>query len=331
MRRLLERHRVVAPLVLLLLLCASATAQSATRAMAPPPFGPNLAPGESITVHSLPPLHPSRFPQPAHVGFHEFQADCTINRVAPDDPIVFPRLPGASHMHTFIGGRANAYSTTQSVTRAPTSCSVPEDHSAYWFPAMYLGDRLIKPQGPQIVYYKAGIAAYNRVRAFPRGLRFVVGSPMATKTEFQRRDGTSGWSCGHSSDNWDFPASCPAGSDLIVRYQAPSCWDGVHLDVPGHMAHMAYPRDGRCPVSHPVALPMLEFKIAYPVNGDLSALRLASGRGYSWHADFFAAWDMRTEEALVTQCINGGGQCDARGYDQHQPQRGRVLRDPGAR
>ncbi len=291
----------------------------------PGPFDPNLDPGESVIVRTLPPLIPSHFPQAKHVGFHEFQADCTINRVAHDDPIVFPRQPGVSHMHTFMGGRANAFSTTGKLTSASTSCSVPADHSGYWFPAMYLGNRLIKAQGPQIVYYKAGIRAYNTIRAFPGGLRFVVGSPAATEYQFEHRSGASGWSCGNSYDNWDFPASCPGGSKLIVRYQAPSCWDGRHLDKPDHKSQMAYPVDGRCPSSHPVALPMLEFKIAYPVFGDLSGLRLSSGRGYSWHADFFASWNMTTEEALVTQCINGGGQCDARGYDQHKPGRRQVL------
>ena len=75
---------------------------------------------------------------------------------------------------------------------------------------------------------------------------------------------------------------------------------------------------------------MLEYKIAYPDAGDNAGLRLASGRGYSWHADFFAAWEPTVQERLVTQCINGGGQCDARGYDAHQPQRGRVLDATGA-
>ena len=292
---------------------------------APGPFAPNLDPGESIDVTRLPPLHPSRFPQAKHVGFHEFQADCSVNRVAPDDPIVFPRAPGMSHSHTFVGASATATSTTGSLTAGPTSCTVPGDHSAYWFPTMFNGDAPILPKGPQIIYYKAGIRAYNTIRAFPRGLRFVIGSPKATEAEFQRDSGVSGWTCGDTGPHYDFPATCPAGTDLIVRYQAPSCWDGRHLDSPDHKSHMAYPVDGVCPADHPVAVPMLEYKIAYPVSGDLSQLRLASGRGYSWHADFFAAWSMPVQEALVTQCVNGGGQCDARGYDQHKPGRGRVL------
>ena len=292
-------------------------------------FRPNLDPGESVTGAPVPELKPSSFAQEKNVGFHEFQANCAVNRVAADDPIVFPRRRGDSHSHTFIGGRANARSTTGSLSRARTSCTVPGDHSAYWFPTMRLRGRVVRPQGPQIVYYKAGIEAYNTIRPFPRGLRFVAGSPTATKAQFKRESRVSGWSCGSSANNWDFPRSCPKGSSLLVRYKAASCWDGRRLDSPDHKAHMAYPVEGACPKRHPVALPMLEFKIAYPVDGSLRGLELSSGRGHSWHADFFAAWDTPTQAALVTQCVNGGGQCDAYGYDQHKPGRGRVLDDEG--
>src|SRR3569833_4220603 len=37
------------------------------------------------------------------VTHHEFQVNCSPSHHQPDDPIVFPGLPGASHDHTFIG------------------------------------------------------------------------------------------------------------------------------------------------------------------------------------------------------------------------------------
>jgi len=88
---------------------------------------------------------------------------------------------------------------------------------------------------------------------------------------------------------------------------------------------MAYPVAGRWTAAHPVALAMIEFKMAFPVHGDTSAVRLSSGRGYSFHFDFFDAWDAPTLAALVRHCIVGGLQCDARGYDEHQPGRGAAL------
>jgi hypothetical protein len=82
---------------------------------------------------------------------------------------------------------------------------------------------------------------------------------------------------------------------------------------------MAYPVKGRCTKSHPVALPMLQFKIPYPVSGNMAKVKLSSGAGFSFHYDFFNVWDAATQAALIKTCINGGLQCDARGYDQHHP------------
>lgn len=128
---------------------------------------------------------------------------------------------------------------------------------------------------------------------------------MASRDEFQTAPGAvGGFECGDSSKNWDIPAFCQPGSQLNVRYQSPSCWDGVNLQpaTTGHMAtsdHMAYPVEGACPDSHPVAVPMIEFKMAFPASGDMTGLAFAS--------------------------INGGPQCDPRGYDQYKPHCGAVL------
>ncbi|MEW1837355.1 DUF1996 domain-containing protein [Nonomuraea angiospora] len=262
------------------------------------------------------------------VTHHEFQANCSWTANRPDDPIVYPGLPGASHMHTFVGNRTtNAASTATSLLAGGTSCTNPHDRSAYWFPSFYKGDQLIQPTGNQVIYYKSGILEYWRVQPFPQGLRFVVGSPTATLEQFRDSPGAvEGFECGDISHSWDIPQSCAAGTQVNVRYQAPSCWDGLHLDSADHKSHMAYPVGGYCPASHPVAVPMLEFKIAFPAGGDLSQARLSSGRGYTWHYDFFNAWDAPAIlDALVTHCINGGLQCDPRGYDQYKPHRGAAL------
>lgn len=64
--------------------------------------------------------------------------------------------------------------------------------------------------------------------------------------------------------------------------------------------------------------------MAFPVGADTSKVRLASGRGYSFHYDFFNAWDPPTLRALVDFCIVGGLQCNARGYDEYA-KKGPVL------
>ncbi|MFJ5154912.1 DUF1996 domain-containing protein [Streptomyces sp. NPDC088353] len=272
---------------------------------------------------------------PPHRYFHEFQANCSFTHTRPDDPIVYPQQPGKSHDHTFMGNTTtDANSTTASLDAGGTTCKAPGDRSGYWVPTLYNGDQPVLPVGPQTIYYKAGVTDYTSVRSFPKGLRFVVGNPLQSAQEFRNSPGfVEGWECGDSYFNVDFPANCPNRPDvqLNIRFQAPSCWDGKYLDTPDHRSHMAYPvvkpgtNDNICPADHPVALPMIEFKMAFPVNGDMSRVRLSSGAAWSFHYDFFNAWDEPTLAALVGHCIVGGLQCDARGYDETHPEAGAAL------
>lgn len=311
-----------------------ATAQAAPAGEAQHPHTPvspmAAPPGEWIPVDEpvagIPPLE-----NPPFAVHREFQANCSVSHTAPDDPIVYPGLPGDSHNHTFMGNTTtDAFSTVESLEQGNTSCKVPGDLSAYWMPTMYDGDEQVLPIGDQVIYYKSGIHDQTTVRPFPTGLRYVVGSPTQTAAEFL--DATvQGWECGNSYDNDNIPDHCMEGSRLNVRFQSPSCWDGLHLDSPDHRAHMSYPviENGSdvCPDSHPVAVPMVEFKMAFPVDGDMTGVRLASGEGYSFHYDFFNAWDEPTLAAMVEHCINGGLQCDARGYDQFHPEEGAALNE----
>jgi hypothetical protein len=264
---------------------------------------------------------------PPHAYFHEFQANCSVTRDLPDDPIVRPGQPGASHMHTFMGNTTtNAYSTLASLQAGGTACKAPGDKSGYWMPTLYNGSKIVDPTGPQVIYYKSGVIDYTSVRPFPTGLRFVVGSPMATQARFRSDPGwVAGFECGNDYNNSVIPAWCPPGSELNIRFQAPSCWDGKYLDTPDHKSHMAYPVDGVCPLDHPVAVPMIEFKMAFPVSGDMSQVHFSSGAGFSFHYDFFDAWDPATLAALVNHCVVGGLQCNAQGYDQSHPAAGAAL------
>ncbi|WP_305783918.1 DUF1996 domain-containing protein [Symbioplanes lichenis] len=292
-----------------------------------PPGGPGWIPAPNPVTGVVPSraVPPDTNPPTTH---HEFQMNCSVSRGnLPDDPIVFPGLPGASHSHTFMGNTTtNAGSTLTSLQAGATSCITPGDKTGYWMPTLLKGDTAIQPVGRQVIYYKSGVIDYRSVRPSPPGLRYLVGSPTATLDEFRNNPGAvEGWECGDSTFNWDFPASCPAGTQLNMRLQAPSCWDGRYLDSPDHRSHMAYPVLGICPDSHPVAVPMIEFKMAWPVSGNLADVRLSSGRGYSFHYDFYNVWDAPTLAALTTHCINGGLQCDPRGFDLYKPDRGAAL------
>lgn len=268
----------------------------------------------------------------SYVSHHEFQANCSVSRTLSDDPIVFPGVPGRSHNHTFLGNTStDAFSTLDSLNAGGTTCKAPDDRSAYWFPTLEGPTGKILPDFPQVIYYKSGIKDYTKVVPFPPGLRFVTGDMMATEEEFKNAPGAAeGFQCGHSFNNYEIPEYCTPGTDLNIRYHSPSCWNGQDLTpaqavAAGRAPHMVYPVKGMCPADHPVAVPMLEFKIAFPISGDLRGVQFASGEGSSWHYDFFNAWDPATLAALVKHCINGGLQCDARGYDQHKPSRGAAL------
>ncbi|SCD59846.1 protein of unknown function, partial [Streptomyces sp. Termitarium-T10T-6] len=79
---------------------------------------------------------------PPHRYFHEFQANCSVNHTAPDDPIVYPGQAGASHDHTFMGNdTTDANSTTASLSAGGTKCVAPGDRSAYWMPTSTTGTR----------------------------------------------------------------------------------------------------------------------------------------------------------------------------------------------
>src|ERR1700750_1200182 len=51
-----------------------------------------------------------------------FVGSCTFSHMAMDDPIVYPRQPGASHDHSFVGNTTtNCFSTLRTLPAAPTT------------------------------------------------------------------------------------------------------------------------------------------------------------------------------------------------------------------
>ena len=252
-------------------------------------------------------------PPPAQ--YQEMHADCTVNHRLSDDPIVFPAIAGASHNHTFIGNpTTNAFSTPDSLVGGASSCEDPLDASGYWFPTLYQNGVPLIPDKP-VIYYKSGVKDYRTVQPFPAGFKLLVGDAH----NMVPANFTGNWKCpGFTGTN--FPASCPSGTSLVVRLQAPSCWDGVHLDSADHKSYMAWPVKGVCPADHPVPLPMLEAKIPYPLaSGNTSGLTLASGPAYTFHYDFMNGWNAARQAHLVDYCIHGGRQCNGYGVDTKNP------------
>jgi hypothetical protein len=240
-----------------------------------------------------------------------FISACGFSHRAPDDPIVFPGRPGASHDHSFVGNRTtSASSTLGSLLAGSTSCrNRPADTAGYWMPTLYVGSQAVPPLGATI-YYRRKSARH--VQAFPPGLRMIAGDAAATTPQPLR---VTFWNCGALVDvrPQSTPPSCPAvrGSMLRLHVNFPSCWDGRTLDSSNHKSHLAYPVRGRCPTGYPVSVPAISLIYRYPTLGGAD-VSLASGGVYSAHADFFNAWNQDALQRLVDDCLNALRHCARR-------------------
>jgi hypothetical protein len=252
----------------------------------------------------------------------DFRTLCEFSHMAFDDPIVFPREPGKSHLHTFFGNTdANAFSTAASIAGSGNSTCRGgiANRSSYWVPAM-IDTRSGAPVRPlnAIIYYKNGYGGIRpeHVKPFPKGLRMIAGDASNSAA-----NGPYSYVCvgdGIEFKEYRSIPDCPVGSHLVASVFFPQCWDGKNLDSADHKRHMSDPVNQRCPESHPVPIPRITFNIAYLVTEpNLSRYwRLASDSydaaipgGRSLHADWFDGWRPEVKEAWVKGCNQAGRDC----------------------
>jgi Domain of unknown function (DUF1996)/Carbohydrate binding module (family 6) len=257
-------------------------------------------------------------PVPANaVRVPEFNASCKYSHSRPDDPIVFPGLAGASHMHSFVGNRStDAFTTTATLLgNAGTSCAPAEDLSAYWIPTLYDRGQVVEPKDV-IVYYGSRLVDSRPTVPFPQGFRMIAGdaklqvpTPKGSVNQFYCAG--PGGEIGRSADgNWPV---CAPTANLLFQLVFQDCWDGVHLDSPDHKSHVAYTYNGACGGAYPVAIPSVSFVIAYPVSGTAEGFQLASKMASSMHGDAFFAWDNAALGHRVKNCIVQKAKCNTAG------------------
>lgn len=240
----------------------------------------------------------------------EFVAECGFSHRLPDDPIIYPGLPGASHMHSFFGSDVtDAHSNLGDLLNGGTTCDPLVDLSSYWVPTLYVDGQPVEPQSATFYYLGEGVNddVIARTQPIPLGLKIIAGDANAGPGD----PVISRWSClhaGHVPPSNDF-VNCPEGTALESYLDFPQCWDGVNLDSWDHKSHMAYPVAGECPSTHPVPVPKLRQVLRYPVTGDPSRFELSSGPGYTMHADFFNAWPEPEMERRVNDCIRPVVKC----------------------
>jgi len=239
----------------------------------------------------------------------EFHTDCEVSTQAPHDPIVFPGLPGASHMHTFFGPAVDATSTPAKLAAQTTNCTAPGDNSAYWVPQLLRDGQPVKIKNFR-AYYGSRTKDPSKVVPFPPGLVVVEGD---AKRQVPTPKGASGqfWCAGsaetgRSADgNWPV---CAAGGNLIYQLVFQDCWDGKNIDSPNHKSHMGPMVNGECTGAYPIAVPDLSLMVNYDSLGG-NGLSLSSGMASSMHGDFMNAWRPADLSALVKVCINADAKC----------------------
>jgi hypothetical protein len=294
---------------------APTTSQATTSATptATPTTTPSPTPTPSPTATASrflvsPPVKPRPVGNPPHEIYREFESTCSVARSGTKVPLQGVAAAGKTVQYLSFGSTSTKLAEPGKVPTGSTSCVAAGDRSSYWVPALYQGKQIIRPD-EFTVLYKSAVDDYTSVQPFPAGLRMIVGGPGAGLTT--PAEGEVSWSCGGYSGT-DLPTSCPAGQGLTLRMSAPGCWDGRHLDVAGHRNHLAWALRGRCPASHPVAIPALLVRIIYPMDGS-GTLRLASGPADEFGFGFVSGWQRAALAKLVRTCINAAHQCDTYG------------------
>jgi hypothetical protein len=150
----------------------------------------------------------------------------------------------------------------------------------------------VRPFGAIVLYEQRSL---EKPATLPRGLVMIAGNATARRPQPTR---IVAWSCGDVGDGPGFSRVPACGADEMLRLKVtfPSCWNGRTTDSRNHKRHMRYPSGGRCPASHPVALPALVFTVLYP--SVPFGAQVATGH-YGVHADFMNGWndDVRTRIA----------------------------------
>ena len=231
----------------------------------------------------------------AFPGGRYFVVNCPFSHRNNDDPIVFPGQPGRSHDHTYLGNTSvDARSTPASLRGGETTCNVKSDAAGYWVPTLYVGT---EPTVPflALAYYVRRTSGI--LRPIPTDLRMVAGNANAVRAQ---PTSIVSWSCGGigAGPRSALIPRCRPSQPLQYRVEFPNCWNGRSVDSPNHRQHMAYSRKGRCPGSHPVAVPKLVLVLFY--DAVPAGAQLSSGK-WGGHADFMNGWSDDSLAAYVQQ------------------------------
>jgi hypothetical protein len=110
------------------------------------------------------------------------RTQCNFVKIGLFDPIVFPGVPLAGHLHMFSGNDSVAYNSTYSQLRQngeSTCAGNKNNRSAYWFPAsewtLPTGYEAVRKFNTQNVYYTLNAVDYQKTQRIPRGFTYIGG------------------------------------------------------------------------------------------------------------------------------------------------------------
>ena len=246
------------------------------------------------------------------LGDSSFSVMCAFSHRNNDDPIVYPGKQGAAHSHDFFGNYTTRFDSTYTSLRNATipkdtdgtNCTRAEDKSAYWIPTVKWNNTVLDAD-IGIVYYRSGNKDHKTVQPFPKGLK-VVTAP----------NNNVSWRCEGGAYSKTPPTQCSNGQ-LNVRITFPDCSNGK-VDSADHRSHLTHSKLGSdgttrvCPSTHPTPIPQLSLTLRYDIPTTSGTVSLSSGTASTMHSDFFDAWDRKTLESLVADCIRGVGPSDTR-------------------
>lgn len=251
----------------------------------------------------------------------KFESVCFYSHSLKDDPIIYPDQPGASpHEHDFIGNPTTNADSTVASLQAPgvaTNCMNTEDLAAYWAPTLLKGAtpgvpgvNNGLPTGGTPIHYSSVTVYYlsngkNNTQPFPLGLHEIAGNAHAANVSQEYH---VFWGCSTNFPTSPSAINCPSDQELHVRVDFADCWDGVNLDSPTHVTHVAYSVNGVCPTGYPVPVPELSILLKYANPG--TNWLLSSGPSYTMHADFINAWIPAEMAKLTKVCLDAGVKCN---------------------